>query len=482
MKTNFIKLVIAFFVLALSINVAQKLDRTKPPQIPPPQQLKVAPIQKFELSNGLKIYLLEKHDVPIVQLNVVVKSGSVNDPENKTGLSNMMIDIMDEGAAGKTALELADEIDFLGASISTSSGAHTSGIYLNTMFSKFEDALKIMGNIILKPDFPQSELDRKKKECLTNLMQAHDQPTIIAEISFNKLLFGEKHPYGKQSTGNETSIKSFTAQDLKDFYNLYFYANNAYVIAVGDIKKEQLLENLEKVFGSWAKDRIKEEKIAEPTQVEKRIVYLIDKPGAPQSVISIGRIGAARTTPDYNPLVVMNTILGGSFTSRLNDNLREEHGYTYRASSRFGFRPVPGSFIASSSVQTEVTDKALTEFFKELNGILEPIPEAELARGKNLVALGYPGNFQSVAEIAGQIEELVNYNLPDSYFNDYVGKILGVTGPDVNNAAKKYIIPDKMIVVVVGDRAKIEAGIKALNLGEIKNFTIEDMLGKIPKM
>lgn len=482
MGTNLLKLFIATVVLSSALNIAQNLDRTKPPQLPPPQQLKVAPIQKFELSNGLKVYLMEKHEVPIVQLNVVVKTGSVNDPDNKTGIANMMMDILDEGAAGKSALQLADEIDYLGATISTGAGVHTSGIYLHSLLSKFEDALKNMENIILKPDFPQTELDRKKKDRLTSIMQAHDQPTAIANISFNKLLFGEKHPYGKSSIGNESSIKSFTSSDLKDFYGKYFFANNAFVVAVGDIRKEHLQKNLEAVFGKWAKGTVKEEKVSEPVQVEKRIVYLIDKPGAPQSVISIGRIGASRFTPDYNPLVVMNTILGGSFTSRLNNNLREEHGYTYGASSRFAFRPVHGSFVASSSVQTEVTDKALTEFFKELNGIREPIQNTELNRGKNLVALSYPGNFQSVTEIAGQIEELVNYNLPENYFNEYVGKMLNVNGSEVNNAAKKYIIPDNMIVVVVGDKAKIEAGIKALNLGEIKNFTIEDMLGKIPKI
>jgi zinc protease len=481
MKTTFIKIV-CFLVAFLSITItAQKVDRTKPPQLPPPQELKVAPVQKFELSNGLKVYLMEKHEVPLVQLNVIVKTGTVNDPENKTGLANMMMDMMDEGAAGKTALQLADEIDFLGASITTGAGIHTSGIYLHTMLSKFEPALKVMGDIILKPDFPQAELDRKKKDRLTSIMQAHDQPTAIANISFNKLLFGDKHPYGKPAVGNEASIKSFTSNDLNDFNKKYFFANNAFVVAVGDIKKEVLKKKLEAVFGKWPKGNLKEEKISEAAQVENRVVYIIDKPGAPQSVISIGKIGASRFTPDYNQLVVMNTILGGSFTSRLNNNLREEHGYTYGASSRFAFRLVPGSFIASSSVQTEVTDKALTEFFKELNGIREPIPETELTRGKNLVALSYPGGFQSITEIAGQIEEMINYDLPVTYFNDYVGKMLSVNGSEVNAAAKKYIVPEKMIVVVVGDKSKIEAGIKALNLGEIKNYTIEDMLGKIPK-
>ena len=178
----------------------------------------------------------------------------------------------------------------------------------------------------------------------------------------------------------------------------------------------------------------------------------------------------------------MNTLLGGSFTSRLNQNLREKHGYTYGASSRFMFRPAPGSFVAASSVQTEVTDKALTEFFNELNGIREPLTDADLNRAKNLVALSYPGNFQSVSDIASQLEEMVLYNLPSNYFGNFVSNILSVKENEVNGAAKKYIVPDQMIVVVVGDKAKIEEGIKNLNLGEIKNLSIDDILGKVPQL
>ena len=225
---------------------------------------------------------------------------------------------------------------------------------------------------------------------------------------------------------------------------------------------------------------MKEVSIAEPEQVKKRIIYLIDKPGSAQSVIYIGRIGAKRLTPDYNSIIVMNTILGGSFTSRLNDNLREQHGYTYGARSRFSFGPIPGNFIAYASVQTEVTDKSLTEFFNELNRIREPIPEEEINRAKNLVALSYPSDFQSVSSIADQLDNMAEYNLPSDFFDNYITQILNVKEDEVNSAAEKYVVPDKMIVVVVGDKTKIEDGVRALNHGEIKNLSIEDVLGKVP--
>jgi len=475
-----ITFVFVFALLMFTQTFAQEVDRTKPPVLPAPKSLQLPAIQKFTLSNGLQVVLMEKHQVPLVQLNLTIKAGSVNDPADKVGLANLTFDMLDEGAAGKTSLELADAIDFLGASLRTGAGAHSSSVTLHTPLSKFDDALKIMSDIVLRPDFPSKELDRKKKDRLTSLMQMHDQPTAIAGAAFNKILFGKEHPYGRMT--DENTIKNFSVEDLKSYYKKYFAANNAYIVVVGDVKAEELKKKLESVFGKWQKGTVKEEKVKEAAQVSNRVVYLIDKPGAAQSVISIGRVGASRLTPEYNALVVMNTILGGSFTSRLNNNLREVHGYTYGASSRFLFRQVPGSFVASSSVQTEVTDKALVEFFKELNGIRETIPADELNRGKNLVALSYPGNFQTALEIAGQIDELVQYNLPESYFGNFVQNILKVTNADVTSAAKKFVVPEQMIVVVVGDRAKVEEGIKKLNLGEIKNITIEDILGAVPKL
>ncbi len=459
---------------------AQNADRSAPPKLPAISKLNLAPIQKFQLSNGVKVVLMEKHEVPLMQLNVLVKTGSVNDSENKVGLANLTLDMMDEGAAGKSSLELSDAIDFLGVRISTNAGLNYSQASLHSPLSKFNDALKILADLVLRPDFPAKELERKKKDRLTSLMQMHDQPTAIASVAFNQIVFGKEHPYGRMTS--ETAIKGFTVDDLKSFYTKYFKANNAIIIAVGDIKKDALKAALENAFGKWQKGEIKEQRVIDAPQVAKRIIYLIDKPGAAQSVISIGRIGVARSTADYFPIIIMNTILGGSFSSRLNQNLREKNGYTYGARSGFSFRESAGPFTAGASVQTEVTDKALTEFFNELNGILQPIPAEDITRGKNYVALSYPGNFQAVQEIAGQLSEMVQFNLPDSYFNDYVSNMLNVTGDAVQKTAKKYIVTDQIAIIVVGDKAKVEEGIKKLNLGEVINLTIDDVLGKVPKL
>ncbi len=484
MKNLKIFFIINFILLSVMFNnsLAQDVNRNEPPKLPPPSKLNLPSIQNFELSNGLKVYLMEKHQVPLVQLNVVIHAGTVNDPKDKAGEASMAMDMLMEGAANKSSLELSDAIDFLGVRIRSAAGYHFSSISLHTPYSKFDDALKILSDIILRPDFPAKELARKQKERLTSLMQWHDQPTIIASVAFNKLLFGKDYPYGRSSFGNESSIKSFTSNNLKNFHDKYFKSNNAFIVAVGDISKNELKSKLESAFGSWQKGEVKIEKLNDAPQVAKRIVYLIDKPGAPQSVIYIGRVGVPRTNEDFNAINVMNAILGGSFSSRINMNLREKHGYTYGAHSYFDFREAAGPFIATSSVQTEVTDKSLTEFFNELNGIRNPISEDEINRGKNYIALSYPNNFQTVANIAYGIESMVEYNLPENYFNDYISNVLKLNADVIDKAAQKYILPDQMIVVVVGDRSKIEDGIKKLNLGEIKNLTIEDVLGKIPKI
>jgi zinc protease len=461
---------------------AQTADRKKLPELPPPAKLNLPPIQQIELSNGMKVVLMEKHEVPLIQLNVVIKAGTANDPDGKTGLASMVMAMLMEGAGGLSSLNLADSIDFLGAAINTGADYHTSIVSLNTPASKFDNALVYLTDIIVNPDFPVVELDRMKKERLTRIMQWHDEPTAIASNAFNELLFGKQHVYGRPSIGSEKSINNISINDLKEFHNTYFNAENSFIAAVGDISKDELQTKLEQKFGTWKKGDAVDEKTDNAQQVNKRTVYLIDKPGAAQSVIYMGRIGVPRKTEDYYAIDIMNTILGGSFSSRLNQNLREDKGYTYGAGSYFGFRKAAGPFAATSSVQSEVTDKALIEFMKELNAIGKTITSDEITRAKNYIALGYPQDFQTVSSIAGKIKELLEYELPSDYFNNYITNILEVSEDEIRNAAQKYIDPDKLLIVVVGDRMKIEKGIKELNYGEVINMTIEDVLGKVPEI
>lgn len=477
-----IALVLALLLLLPPATHAQQApDRSTPPVLGPPPTLSLPPIQRFELSNGLDVVLMEKHEVPLVQINLVVEAGSVDDPAGKSGLADMTLDMMDEGAGSRDALALADAIDFLGASIRTSAGLHTSNVDLNTPLSKLDDALVLMADIVLRPAFSEAELERLRAQNLTSLIQAHDEPNAIAPVLFDRTLYGDAHPYGEPKD-LEANLRALRQADLQAFYTTYFRPNNATLIVVGDVTEAVIQPALEAAFGSWQPGEVGHAAIAEVPQVEGRTIYVVDKPGAAQSVIRIGRIGVARDTEDYYALQVMNTILGGSFSSRLNQNLREDKGYSYGAGSSFSFRPAPGPFTAFSAVQTDVTGPALSEFMKELHSILEAVPEGELNRAKNYVALRFPRNFQSVRQVAGQLEDQIAFDLPDSYFNDYTPNILAVTREDVQRVARQYIDPDHLAIIVVGDRSVIESQIQELDLGTIRYLTVEDVLGPLPVM
>jgi len=217
------------------------------------------------------------------------------------------------------------------------------------------------------------------------------------------------------------------------------------------------------------------------SQLASRQVFVVDKPGAAQSEIRIGWIGVARSTPDYFPLVVLNTILGGSFTSRLNQNLREEHGYTYGAGSSFAMRLAPGPFVAGAGVQTDKTAEAVAEFLSEFEGILKPVPAEELTKARSYVAYSFPGEFETTRDVARRVEEMATYRLPDGYFSEYVQRILTVTGAELQRVAKQYIQPGRFAVVVVGDRKAVEQPLRALKLGPVKVLTVDDVMGPAPR-
>jgi zinc protease len=447
----------------------------------PPAALRLPALSHFELGNGLKVVLMENHKVPLVEIEMVVKGGSALDPAGKTGLASMTAGMMEEGAGARNSLEYADAVDFLGASVSAYSSMHSSGVSLFTPLSKLDTAMALFADMVLKPVFPAQELERLRDERLTALTQSHDQPRAIASAAFVEAIYGKNHPYGKTSIGDEASIRGITIGDVKSFHGRIYSPKNATVIIVGDIGSDASRALLETYFGSWSGSPVEVPDLAAAPQVASREIILVDKPGAAQSEIRIGRVGAARLTPDYFPLLVMNTILGGSFTSRLNQNLRERNGYTYGAGSGFEFRLSAGPFRAAAGVQTDVTDKALVEFMKELDAIREPVSDEELSRAKNYLALLYPNNFETISDAAGQIAELVAYGLPDETFNTYVGNVLAVTKDDVSAVAKKYVDTEKIAIVVVGDAQKIGAGIAALKLGAVRNMTIDELLGPAPK-
>jgi predicted Zn-dependent peptidase len=455
----------------------ERPDRSKPPALGPVARLTLPPIQKSTLSNGLPVWLVEAHEVPLVQISLVVFAGSGDDPAGQFGVASLTAAMLDEGAGARAALEIADAAEFLGASLTTSSSFDASAVRLNVPTRRLAEALPLMSDVALRPTFPVAELERLRQERLTAILQARDDASAVAAPAFSQVVFGKTHRYGTGANGTTSTLKSFTPEELRAFHSRYYQPGNATLIVVGDVTGAEVMPVLEKEFGAWKRGAaVSRTPVPMAPQLTAREVVLVDMPSAEQSQIRIGWVGVPRSTPDYFTLQVLNTVLGGSFTSRLNQNLREEHGYTYGASSRFDMRLSAGAFLAGAGVQTDKTSESLQEFFKELDAIGMPMSADELAKAKNYLALGFPSDFETIGDLAGRLEEMAVYRLPESYYSDYVSRIQAVTAADVQRAAATYVQPGRFAVVVVGDRKRIEPGIRALNLGPIRHLTVEEAL------
>jgi predicted Zn-dependent peptidase len=474
-----IRLRLATFVLALpAVSSAQApADRTQPPSLGPAVSLSLPRIEERTLANGLKVWLVESSEVPLVQLNLVVHAGSGDDPEGEYGLASLAAAMLDEGAGARSALELADAVEFLGADLSTASSFDATAVRMNVPARALAEALPIMVDVVARPAFPAEELERLRQERLTALLQARDDPAAVATPAFARVVYGNEHRYGTNAIGTTATLAAFTTAQLREFHAAMYRPNNATLIVVGDIAGAGGLAPIERAFGAWTARGAPTKKPVAAAQAGQGVqVVIVDMPGAEQSQIRIGSVGVARSTPDYFALQVLNTALGGSFTSRLNQNLREEHGYAYGASSRFDMRLSEGPFAAAAGVQTDKTAESLTEFFNELEAIREPLAADELAKAKNYLALRFPGSFETIEDLAGRLEELAVYGLPQRYFADYMANIFAVTAADVQRAAQAHIRPDAVAVVIAGDADRIGPAVRALELGPVRVIGVEDAI------
>jgi predicted Zn-dependent peptidase len=457
-------------VCALSVSLAaqQPVDRSKPPAIGPAPVLKLPPLETRTLSNGLQVRVMGVHKVPTVHLTLTFRTGVTADPAGKFGVASLTADMLDEGAGSRSALEIADAIGFLGAALSTSGGVDATSIDLHVPVARLADALPVMADVVARPTFPEAELNRLREERLASLLEMQDDPEQLIQVAFPRLVFGAQHRYGTPSIGTAASLTGIGIADLKAFHAANIRPSNAVLVVAGDVTADGVLPQLERAFGGWqAAGAVSPAAMTTAPAVAARRVYLIDKPGAAQSQIRIGAVGVPRSTPDYFALRVLNTVLGEAFTSRLNTNLREVHGYAYGAGSRFDMRLHAGPFYAAAGVQTDKTADALKEFFVELNRIHEPVPGDELEKAKNYLALLLPRSFETTRGTAAALAQAWIYNLPADYYTTYAERVRAVTAADVKRAADKYIVPGKVAVVIVGDRKAIESSVKALNLGPL---------------
>jgi zinc protease len=451
---------------------------TLPPAKPDPR-FELPLIQRRTLSNGLDVLIVENQELPVVTLNMVLRTGAAADPRARAGLASVTAALLDEGTNTRSALDISNELAAIGARLGTGADWDLSGVSLLTVARHLDRSLEIFTDVLTNPTFPESELELQRNTRLTTIMQRRDNAQDIAGVVFASLLYGREHPYGHPIIGDETSVRAVANHDIRTFYETHYRPNNATLIVVGDVQADLLVPQLERAFAHWESAQVPAMSIPSPPERTEANLYLVDKPGAAQSVIVIGQVGPPRSTPDYFPLMVMNTMLGGQFTSRLNLNLREEKGYTYGARTFFDYRRGQGPFAASTSVQTAVTKESIEEILKELRGIRgeRPVTPEELEFSKQAIIRGFPRSFETPEHIANRLADVVLYDLPDDYFNHYITDVSSVTREEAESCARRYLDPTKMAILVVGDREQIEPTLRTLD-GIGPNIMLLDTEGK----
>jgi zinc protease len=447
---------------------AQAVDRSKPPALAPAPALKLPAVQTATLSNGLMLAVFEMHKVPVVDVQLLVDAGAARDPSSAPGLATFTATMLQQGAGARSALDVADETAFLGAQLNTAASFDGASASIHVPKRRLEGALDLLADVVLRPSLADSEIARQRQLRAAQLVQQRDEPVAVANVAFPAIVYGREHPYGHPLNGTDSAAARLARESVAEFYRAYYRPNGARILIVGDVTLAEARRLVAARFGGWERGDVPAFPSAPAPAAATRTVYLIDKPGAAQSVIRIGHVGPVRTTPDWFALEVLNTIVGGAFTSRLNQNLRETHGYTYGAFSQFAPRRLTGAFVALASVVTAKTDSSLIEFLKELRRIRdETVAPPELAKAKAYLTLGLPGDFETTAGAAARFRDLLSFDLPLDYYDHYVDRINAVTAVDVRRVARQYIDPEHFNIVVVGDKSQIEAGIKALNEGAI---------------
>lgn len=445
---------------------AAEFPTTAPVPGPAPTVRVPAP-ERRTLANGLTVLYVSRPEVPAVQAVLVTRGGQADDPADLPGLASFTASMLDEGAGGRSALQLSDALEQLGARLSAGAGWDAAQVGMYVLRDRLPEALTLMSDVVVRPDFPQTEVARVRDELVTELTRARDNPGVVASNAFTSLVYGKQHPYGRLAS--TASARRLDRDQLVRFHRGHYRPGSATLILVGDVDAATVHPQVERAFGSWqAGAAPAEATLPTPPAVETKL-YLIDKPGAPQSEVRIGHPAVQRNNPDYFPMLVLNTILGGSFTSRLQQNLRETHGYTYGARSNFTWRKGPGPFQASAAVRTAVTDSSLIEFFNELNRIrTEPVSQDELSRAKNYVALGLPRSLETNSALAFNLADLAVHGLDAGYYDTFVERIMAVTAEDVQRVANRYVRPGEAVIVVVGDLKTIEPRVRALGIAPVE--------------
>lgn len=467
--------------LAGSIAGAQQplkssFDRTVIPPAGPAPELHIPQWTTMKLANGAELVVSERHELPLVSFEINFVGGADQyDPADKPGVGTFTAGTLLEGTTHRTGDQISNALQLLGSQLFPPSVSGESGrIQFESTASKFVPTLDIVADVVENATFPAEAVDRYRARQLVSLTQARDRTSSIAAQVFPKVVYTTEHPYGRTLT--EASAKAITRDDIISFYKKYYQPGHAVITVVGDVKPEQVKQDVEKAFAGWAAGGAMPSFDYPPVPSPKATaIYLVDKPGAAQSTFTIGEAGPSIKAPDYYATSVMNELLGGLFQSRLNHDIREVKGYSYGVGSAYAYGRGPGPFRAGGDIVTAKTDSALIEFMKQLRDIRGPVPPSadELSQAKASLVQSLPERFSSVNGVNNAIAQIYTMGLPQDWYQRLIKGVNAVTSEDVVRAAQQHIDPDHLAIVIVGDRAKIEEPLAATKIAPIVRLDLD---------
>jgi predicted Zn-dependent peptidase len=451
-------------------------DRRQPPPLGPERLFAFPDIHRTTLDNGLKVWTVEHHQVPLVAVLALVPAGASADPPDRPGLAAITGDMLDEGSGDRSALDVHEALGRIGAQLDLDVGHDASVLGLTTLERYLDRGLELVRDMLVRPRFEQREFDRVRDLRLNRLLQMKDMPPALADRAFTQLLY-RNHPYGHLPIGSESSLRGLMIRDIAAFHRRAYLPAQTTLIAVGDAPHEALTAAVAHAFEGWRAES--PDPIADPGTFPAPLpppsrVALVHRGGAAQSELRVGHVALSRRSPDYHAALVANMILGGQFVSRINMNLREDKGYTYGARTAFEFRRAPGPFVLHASVQADATADALREAIAEIRAIRgeRPVTRQELELGRASLTRGYPRSFETADQVARAAAQLSLYDLPDDYFTNFVPTVLSLTEDEVTAVAAKHIDPARLLTVVVGDREKVLPSLRALEIGDVSDVSM----------
>ena len=441
------------------------VDRSRAPLPGPTPSLQLPEVRRFALSNGVPVLLVEKRDLPLVAIELRFPGGASAVEADRAGLAAFAADMLDEGAGDRSAIEIADQLERLGATLHSAAGYDASHLELLALKPRLEASLDLLADLALRPTFDRDEHERVRQERIDLSLELLAEPRSVANDAFARVLYGADHPWGPPLLGTRDTLPGIERDGVAAYHHERYHAGNATIVVAGDVGVDELRTLLDARFGRWERRATPELTLPPVRALERATTWIADRPGAAQSELRVGKVAAARDAADYFPALVLNTVLGGAFTSRLNVRLREEKGFTYGARSGFHTRRWPGPFVAQCAVHTPVTDQAVGVILVEIERLRsERVGDEELERAKRYLALRLPQRFETVEDLVGRVAEVAQYDLPEDYWSTYVDELMKVDTAAVQAAAVRYLDPRHMAVVVDGDRSAVEAPLGRLGL------------------